>query len=124
MGFFSAVRREYIYITTIVRTLRMMRSLKPHSMRTIVDIVADHARDSPDAPALICQDVQLSYRELDARANRYAHWALSQGVGRGEAVALLMENRPDYIVAWLGLLKVGAVAALINTNLRGPALAH
>ena len=124
MGFFSAVRREYIYITTIVRTLRMMRSLKPHSMRTIVDIVADHARDSPDAPALICQDVQLSYRELDARANRYAHWALSQGVGRGEAVALLMENRPDYIVAWLGLLKVGAIAALINTNLRGPALAH
>jgi fatty-acyl-CoA synthase len=39
-------------------------------------------------------------------------------------VALLMENRPDYICAWLGLFKVGAQVALINTNLVGAALAH
>ena len=39
-------------------------------------------------------------------------------------VALLMENRPDYICAWLGLFKVGAQVALINTNLVGMALAH
>ena len=59
-----------------------------------------------------------------ARANRIAHWARQNGVRRGDAVALLMENRPDYVAAWLGLLKAGAIAALINTNLRGNALAH
>ena len=46
------------------------------------------------------------------------------GIGRGTPVALLMENRPDYIAAWLGLFKVGAQVALINTNLVGTALAH
>ncbi|HEY5348033.1 MAG TPA: long-chain-acyl-CoA synthetase [Rhizomicrobium sp.] len=124
MGLFGAVRREYIYITTIVRTLAMMRSLAPGSPRTFVDIIENHARNRPDAIAIYCQDLKLSYRDLDRAANRYARWALSQGVGRGEAVALLMDNRPDYICAWLGLLKAGAIAALINTNLRGAPLAH
>jgi fatty-acyl-CoA synthase len=124
MGLFGAIRREYIYITTIVRTLAMLRSLTPDSSRTFVDIIEGHARRRPDAPALFYQDIKLDYRELDATANRYAHWALSQGIGRGEVVALFMENRPDYICAWLGLLKIGAVAALINTNLRGAPLAH
>jgi fatty-acyl-CoA synthase len=39
-------------------------------------------------------------------------------------VALLMENRPDYICAWLGMFKVGAQVALMNTNLVGAALSH
>ena len=38
-------------------------------------------------------------------------------VAKGEVVALLMENRPEYLMAWLGLVKTGAVAALINTHL-------
>jgi fatty-acyl-CoA synthase len=49
---------------------------------------------------------------------------LAQGIGHGSVVALLMENRPDYICAWLGLFKAGAQVALINTNLSGAALAH
>jgi fatty-acyl-CoA synthase len=124
MGLFGAVRREYIYITTVVRTLAMLRSITPDSPRTFVDIIERHARRRPRSPALYYLDTILNYRELDAAANRYAHWALSQGIGRGEAVVLLMENRPDYICAWLGLLKIGAITALINTNLRGAPLAH
>jgi fatty-acyl-CoA synthase len=39
-------------------------------------------------------------------------------------VALLMENRPDYVAAWAGLSKVGVITALVNTNLDGEALAY
>ncbi|MDQ4062288.1 MAG: long-chain-acyl-CoA synthetase, partial [Pseudomonadota bacterium] len=45
-------------------------------------------------------------------------------VGKGDAVALLMPNRPEYLAIWLGLVRVGGVAALLNTNLTGPSLAH
>src|SRR6201999_3686444 len=62
--------------------------------------------------------------DLNAHANRYARWAMAQGVKKGDVVALLMENRPEYLFAWLGVVKLGGVVALINTNLRGPALAH
>src|SRR6185436_16739777 len=51
-------------------------------------------------------------------------WALAQGLGKGETVCLLMPNRPEYLAIWIGVTSVGGVAALINTNLVGPSLAH
>ena len=45
-------------------------------------------------------------------------------VAKGDAVALLMENRVEYVAVWLGLSRLGAVPALINTNLRLDSLAH
>jgi fatty-acyl-CoA synthase len=124
MAFFSAIRREYVYLTTIARTLWMLRRIKPDASRSIVDIVEDWARKTPAAPAVHYLDSVISYGALDARANQYAHWALSLGLKAGEPVALFMENRPDFLCAWLGLFKAGLCAALINTNQRGQALAH
>ena len=119
-----AIRREYIYLTSIARTLWLLRLVKPNATSSIVDIVERQARKRPGNIAIYYLDQRMSYAELDARANRYAHWALAQGIGRGSVVALLMENRPDYICAWLGLFKAGAQVALINTNLSGAALSH
>jgi len=59
-----------------------------------------------------------TYAEINTLANRVAHWALGRGVGRGNVVRLLMANRPEYLAMWLGLAKVGAVTALLNTHLR------
>ena len=124
MGMTSAIKREAIYIGTIARTLWLLRLVKPDATRTIVDIVEAQALKRPGHIAIYCLDHTMTYAQMDARANRYAHWALSAGIGRGDCVALLMENRPDYICAWLGMFKVGAQVALINTNLQGAALAH
>ena len=124
MSIAEAFAREATYIRSVGRTLYRMRHVKPESTTTIADLVEGFARDRPDNLAILYQDETLTYRELDARANRYANWARSQGVGRGDVVALLMENRPDYIAAWLGIVKLGAIAALLNTNLRGSALVH
>ena len=66
----------------------------------------------------------MTYRALADRANRYARWALAQNLGKGETVCLIMPNRPEYMAIWLGITNVGGVVSLINTNLRGSALAH
>ncbi|MEJ0027632.1 MAG: long-chain-acyl-CoA synthetase [Rhizomicrobium sp.] len=124
MGLADAVAREATYITTIARTLWSLRDVKPDSPHTIVDIVKKQAKATPDAVAFYYLDRTMTYGQLDAYADRVAHWARACGIGRGDAVALLMENRPEYVATWLGLLKVGAVTALINTNLRGQPLAH
>jgi fatty-acyl-CoA synthase len=121
---FESLKREYIYIRCLARTMYRMRRVKPDSPRTIVDIVEEFAAKKPANVAIFYQDRTVSYRELDESANRTARWAQAQGIARGDAVALLMENRPEYLMTWLGLLKLGAVAALINTNLKGVALAH
>jgi fatty-acyl-CoA synthase len=124
LGLTAAIKREAIYLTSIGRTLWLLRLVKPGATRSIVDIVEAQAKRRPAAIAIYYLDQAVSYAQLEARANRYAHWAQAQGIGRGAAVALLMENRPDYICAWLGLFKVGAQVALINTNLQGAALVH
>src|SRR5271156_824873 len=124
MGLLAAIRREYLYIRHAGQTLWMLRLVTPDSPRTIVDIVESRVAASPGNPAIYYLDQMLTYGEMDARANRYANWALAQGIKRGDCVALLMENRPDYLCAWLGMFKVGAQVALINTNLTGASLAH
>ena len=120
----ESLRREYIYIGCIARTLWRMRHVGPDSTRTIADIVEEIAAKRPSSDAVFYQDRTLSYRQFDEGANRIARWAEAQAIKRGEVVALLMENRPEYLMVWIGLIKVGVVAALINTNLRGAALAH
>ncbi len=124
MSVWDAIRREYIYLSSVLRTVLMIRRLKPEARRTIVDVVEGWAQKTPNAPALYYLDTVMSYAALDARANQYANWALTLGLKPGDPVALFMENRTDFVCAWLGLFKAGLCAALINTNQRGQALAH
>jgi fatty-acyl-CoA synthase len=121
---FDAIRRETIYISSVARTFYRMRHVKPDAAVSIADVVESVVRAHPDRPAILFQDRVITYREMDGWAARYARWAQAQHIGKGDVVALLMENRPEYLFAWLGLLKLGAVVALINTNLRGAPLAH
>jgi fatty-acyl-CoA synthase len=124
MTLLEGISREATYITGIGRSLLRMRHVKPDSPITIVDIVSGFAGKAPQSTAILYQDRSVTYRELEEGANRYAHWGAGIDIRRGDVVALLMENRPEFLVAWLGLLKLGAVVALINTNLRGFPLAH
>src|SRR4030095_3727951 len=91
---------------------------------TCADRVEAQVEAGPERVALVQGDRSLRYHELDAAANRVAHWAQSVGIARGDVVALLIGNRPELAIAQLGLAKIGAVSALINHHLRGNALAH
>ena len=124
MGLLDGIAREYTYLSAIGRTFWRLRTVTPGSARTINDIVEDFAREKPANIAVLHQDRTLTYADLAQGANRYAHWAMGQGIRKGDVVALFMEGRPEYLQAWLGILKLGGVVALINTNLRGQPLAH
>jgi len=101
-----------------------LRRIKPDGARILVDIVEEHAARTPAAAAIYYNDRTVTYRALDDGANRIARWAMDQGIKRGDVVALYLENCPEYLMTWLGLHKLGAVVALINTNLKGAPLAH
>lgn len=92
--------------------------------RLFADIVDDWARRQPDRVALATDQANLDYDGLSRRINRYARWARSIGVARGDTIGLIMPNGVDYVAAWLGISRVGGVVALINTKLVGQSLAH
>lgn len=81
-------------------------------------------RKYPNNAAVKSPDGSLTYRELNEKANRFAHYLISKGVVRGDVVTLCFENRPELLAAYCGCSKVGAIASLINTNQRGESLVH
>jgi fatty-acyl-CoA synthase len=107
-----------------LRALELTGPIAQSPARTFPAVIAELAERFADTPALLSDRESLTYRELAARANRYARWALAQDLAKGETVCLMMPNRPEYMAAWLGIAGAGGVVALINTNLTGRSLAH
>ncbi len=82
-------------------------SSSPFHSRTIHELVAGQARLIPEAVALVCRDVNLSYAELNERANRLAHFLRARGVRTQSLVAVCMERTPELVVGVLAILKAG-----------------
>ena len=74
---------------------------------TIHALFEEQAKRRPEAPAISFQQVDLTYAELNRRANRVAHWLQARGVGPESSVALCLERTPDSVVALLAILKAG-----------------
>ncbi|NBM14298.1 amino acid adenylation domain-containing protein [Streptomyces sp. GC420] len=67
-----------------------------------------HAEATPDAVAVFCAGRQMTYAQLNARANRFAHFLTARGHGRGAKVGVCLDYSLDMVVAVLGTLKAGA----------------
>jgi 3-oxocholest-4-en-26-oate---CoA ligase len=90
-------------------------SLVPVALN-IADL-AEHAIDAvPDRVALICADEQLTYAQLEEKANRLAHYLIDRGVKKDDKVGLYCRNRIEIVIAMLGIVKAGAI--LVNVNFR------
>jgi fatty-acyl-CoA synthase len=73
------------------------------------------ARHRPRAPAILFGGSSVSWSQLDAEADRYARALLAAGIGKGDVVSLLAGNRPEWLYAFTGAARVGAVVAPLNT---------
>jgi len=124
MSLRARLKTEWRYLTGLARTLLRVRSIAPGSRRLICDDLERAVDRWRTRTAIRFEGASLSYGELDALADRFAHWALDQGLKPGDAVAVFLPNRLDYLPLWYGLTKVGVVVALINNQLAGQPLIH
>ena len=75
--------------------------------KCIHQLFEEQVERTPDATAVVFEDQQLTYRELNKRANQLAHYLRKQGVGPEELVGICMERSLEMIIGLLGILKAG-----------------
>jgi amino acid adenylation domain-containing protein len=80
-------------------------------------LVAEQARRSPDRIAVTCEDEELTYAELDARANQVARRLIAAGVSPDSLVAVSLERSLELVVGLLGTLKAGAAYVPLDPDL-------
>jgi long-chain acyl-CoA synthetase len=105
------------------------RSLAPYPDRTLLDYLADWARDRPNQPALLFKGATITYGQLDRLSDACAAAFVSLGVKRGDRVALVLPNCPQFSIAQFGAWKMGAIVAPLNPiytehELEGPLREH
>lgn len=91
---------------------------------TVGKMFSETAKKMPEKVMFYFEDQQWTFETVEMYSNRVANYFLSLGYSKGDAVALFMENRPEYVATWLGLAKIGVTPALINYNLKQQALIH
>ncbi|MDT5347348.1 MAG: fatty-acyl-CoA synthase [Mycobacterium sp.] len=97
---------------------------QPNAKKSIGKVFQERAARYGDRVFLRFGDQQVTYREANATANRYASVLAARGVGRGDVVAIMLRNSPNAVLAMLAAVKCGAIAGMLNYHQRGEVLAH
>ncbi|MFJ9113825.1 amino acid adenylation domain-containing protein, partial [Streptomyces sp. NPDC102283] len=84
-----------------------MATAAPPPKATLPELFARQAACTPEQIAAVGEDENLTYAELDARANQLARWLAQRGVGPESVVALVLPRSPELLVALLAVLKAG-----------------
>jgi len=74
--------------------------------------------------ALKSEEATLTYLEYNQRVNRYANYFISTGLKKDNVAVVMLENRPELLVIYSAMAKIGVINAMINTNLRKDSLLH
>ena len=100
------------------------KTLEPYPRQTLVDVVDETTRMRPNHTALIFKGERISYGELAWRSDALAAALVKQGVKKGDRVAILMPNCPQYVIAEFAIWKAGGIVASINPLYTEPELEH
>ncbi len=96
------------YLSVKETTSAVMRIIRKARVERLPDYFEQTCDQRPQETAVICGSCQLTYQELDQRANRLAHFLISHGAEKGDLIGILLDHSPDIYVVLLGVLKAGA----------------
>ena len=117
---FIPLKRLYSKIRGLINFL----SLKKEKMMSVGSVLEKQAARYSKKPLILFEGRTITYKEFNESANQYANFFKSKGFVKGDIVALLMDNRAEFLIVHAGLAKIGVVPALINNNIKGRVLAH
>lgn len=90
----------------------------------VIDWIDEHVAARPDHPAIIQGDMRISYRDLKDKAEALAGGLTALGIKKGDVVAVQLPNVAEFIYAFLGITRIGAVMQTVHMPYRGAEMEH
>lgn len=123
-NFVSAIYRDIIGIYHVVNVESKIRKIIKRE-EVLSDFFLKLVRKHPNKPCIKFKEETWTYQDIEEYSNQIANIFVNKfKLKKGDCVALLLENKPEYIATWIGLSKIGVISALINTNLMNQPLLH
>ncbi|NWV47247.1 S27A6 protein, partial [Daphoenositta chrysoptera] len=116
---------DLIFFLRRKRSKATVKKWARNGILSIIDLFMQRVEKIPHKPFLIYEGTVYTYQDVDRRSNRVAQVFLHYGnLEKGDTVALLMGNGPDFIHVWFGLAKLGFIVAFLNINIHSRSLLH
>jgi fatty-acyl-CoA synthase len=109
---------------TILRGVITGFGARPSAKTSIGKVFQERAARHADKVFIKFGDQQITYREANETANRYAAALAARGVGHGDVVGIMLRNSPESVLLMLATVKCGAIAGMLNYHQRGDVLKH
>jgi fatty-acyl-CoA synthase len=109
---------------TILRGVVTGFGARPSAKTSIGKVFQDRASQYGDKVFLRFEDQEITYKEANETANRYAAVLAARGVGHGDVVGIMLPNSVDPVLLMLAAVKCGAISGMLNYNQRGDVLKH
>lgn len=134
----------WLYASSVVKTYWKLKWIEDIPGYGVANLFEDQVDNTPKRIAIFFENFSMTYNEVNVLANRISifkilsnflelicfdffslgHWGRRNNLQVGDVVALMMDNRPEFIITWLGLCKLGVITAFINFRLHGASLKH
>jgi citronellyl-CoA synthetase len=111
-------------LPTIIRTTKHILNIENENRESWGSMLEENALKFSSNIAIKSEQARLTYKEYNEYVNQYANYFISQGLKKGDTVAVFLENRPELLILYSAIAKVGAINSMINTNLRQESLLH
>ena len=111
-------------LPTILQTRKKIVNIGTENRESWGSMLEENAARFPHNPAVKSAEAQLSWREYNEATNRCANYFISMGLEKGDVACVFLENRPELLIVYSAMAKIGVVNSMINTNLRQDSLRH
>ncbi|CAB1319073.1 unnamed protein product [Coregonus sp. 'balchen'] len=116
---------DFIYYLNLRKVGKALKSRMQRGVITYLDSFLYQAKKTPDKAFIVFDSQTLTYQDVDKRSNQFAKvFRTEGGLKKGDIVALLMSNEPDFICVWFGLSKLGCEVAFLNFNIKSKSLLY
>lgn len=114
---------DLLRFASIVKLHQYANAKKPWSF---VDFFESQVMRHPDHVQFITveDDRKITLTEMDNQANQLGRWGTTLGLKQHDTIAIIMLNKPEVVIFWLGMAKIGVGTALINSNVTGKPFLH